>query len=164
MSIEGVLFYAYAAVAVIGAVGVVFAPRLIHAVVWLFITMIALAGLYLLIGSELLAGVQLFIYGGAVTILALFAIILARPTNEARPSGISAWVAGAGSAALLAALGVAVAASASLDTIPGPVPLTAAIATELFTRHVVLFEVAGLLLTVALVGAIIMARTDGDAS
>lgn len=162
MSASVVLFYAYAAVAVVGAVGLVFAPRLVHAVMWLFVSMISLAGLYLLMGSDLLAGVQLFIYGGAVTILALFALILARPQPEARPAGTAAWIAGLGSAVLLGALGTIALAVPALEQSAGRSPLTDVIAQELFTRYVLLFEVAGLLLTVALIGAIVMARTDGD--
>lgn len=165
MSARDALFYLYGALTLAGAVGIVRASRLVHAVVWLFATMVALAGIYLTLGSELLAGVQLFVYGGAVTVLALFALVLARPAPEvpAHLASISPWVAGVAATALLGALTVAAAGADGLAVAAIAAPDTAAIASEIFGRYVVLFEVAGLLLTVALVGSIVVARKD-DAS
>lgn len=165
MSARDVLFYAYAALSIVCAIGIVRAKRLVHAVVWLFATMVALAGVYLTLGSELMAGVQLFVYGGAVTVLALFALVLTRPAPElpARLSSASPWVAGASVLVLLATLVAATVDARELQVGARPAPSTAMVAGELFGRYVVLFEVAGLLLTVALVGAIIVARKD-DAS
>ncbi len=163
MNARDVLFYVYATVSLLSATGIIWASRVVHAVMWLFVTMVALAGVYLTLGSELIAAVQLFVYGGAITVLALFALVLTRPSRELsfRLTSAPQWIAAVSSLALFGGLATAV-----LDTPAGRAgvsadPGTAAVASELFGRHVVLFEVAGLLLTVALIGAIVVARKDG---
>ena len=77
-----ILFYFYAAIAVAGALGLVSATKLLHGVLSLFATLVAMGGLYLLLGMEFLAAMQLFVYGGAITILVMFALMLSGPEAE----------------------------------------------------------------------------------
>lgn len=156
-----VLFYVYSAIAIAGAVGLVLAPKLVHAVLSLFVTLVAVAAIYLLLGSEFLAAMQLFVYGGAITVLVLFVLMLTRPTPEAaavtkRPV---LWVAGVLCVAFFALL-VANLAGARFAVVANQAQTTSSLAEILFSRYVLPFEVAGLALTIAFIGAILLARED----
>ncbi len=154
-------FYVYAAVAIAGALGLVLARNLVHAVMSLLATLVAIAALFLLLGSQFLAAMQLFVYGGAITILVLFVLMLSGP--EPDPGSRSREVIRLLSAALCVAFFGAVAvilAEARWQLAPGHVHDTASIATILFSRYVLPFEIAGLSLTIALIGAIVIARED----
>src|SRR3990172_5313927 len=78
MSYEEVIFYFVAAVTVLGALGVVLARNVVHCALFLILALLAVAGVFILLSAEFLAIVQVLIYGGAVTILILFAIKLTR--------------------------------------------------------------------------------------
>jgi NADH-quinone oxidoreductase subunit J len=158
---SAILFYFYAAIALAGAIGLVGAKKLLHGVVALFATLVAIAGLYLLLGMEFLAAMQLFVYGGAITILVMFALMLAGPRAEANEEAQPRlrWVAGTLCALFLAAIVLVISRTgwqiASIHLLD-----TASIATILFSRYVLPFEIAGLSLTIALIGAIVIARQD----
>lgn len=156
-----ILFYVYAAVAIAGALGLVLAPRLVHAVLSLFATLVSVAAIYLLLGSEFLAAMQLFVYGGAITVLVLFVLMLARPVPEPISSakrGIVV-VAGALCVAFFAVLAFTL-GRGEFSVGAGVQMSTANLAELLFSRYVVPFEIAGLALTIALIGAIVLARED----
>lgn len=161
MTASTVLFYVYALVAIVGAVGLVTAPRLIHAVMFLFATLFSIAALYLLLGSEFLAAMQLFVYGGAVTVLVLFVLMLTRPIPEPESLGNrgARLVAAALSAIFFIVLSVTVAFS-HFEVASSKLHDTASLAQILFSRYVLPFEIAGLVLTIALIGAIVLARED----
>jgi NADH-quinone oxidoreductase subunit J len=156
-----ILFYAYAAVAVAGAVGLVAARRLLHGVMSLFATLVAIGGLYLLMGMEFLAAMQLFVYGGAITVLVMFALMLAGPRAETVDMSRRAqrWVAGIVAGLFALAVGFIVGA-ADWQVVPAYTHDTASIATILFSRYALPFEIAGLSLTIALIGAVVIARQD----
>lgn len=156
-----VLFYVYAAVAVAGAVGLVVARKLVHAVLSLFATLFAIAALYLVMGNEFLAAMQLFVYGGAVTVLVLFVLMLARPSAEV-PTPSARASRGAALAMCLVLFGVlaATVGSVTWERVPSHILDTESLATILFSRYVLPFEVAGLVLTIALIGAIVLAREE----
>jgi NADH-quinone oxidoreductase subunit J len=162
---QAVFFYLYAAIAVAGGIGLVAARKLVHAMMSLFASLIAVAALFLVIGSEFIAAMQLFVYGGAVTVLVLFVLMLTRQgalqqAEEERPTKpLVRWLGLAASVALLGAL-VVTFLRTSWPAPSAPAPDTAAIASVLFSRFVLPFEVAGLILTVALIGAIVLARED----
>lgn len=161
MSASVVLFYVYAAVALAGALGLVLAPKLVHAVMSLFATLFSIAALYLLMGNEFLAAMQLFVYGGAVTVLVLFVLMLTRPTAEpsARPSRLVTWVAAGICAVFFGVLAVTL-GGAEWSLAAESAHSTQSLATILFSRYVLPFELAGLVLTIALIGSIVLARED----
>lgn len=161
---DAVFFYLYAAVAVAGAFGLVIARRLVHAVLSLFATLFAIAALYLLLGSEFLAAMQLFVYGGAVTVLVLFVLMIAAPGAEEAPTGsrVGRMVALGLCTAFFGVL-ASVLGRATWNTVPEVAHDTASIATILFSRYVLPFEVAGLVLTIALIGSIVLARDETPA-
>ncbi len=156
-----ILFYLYAAVAIAGAVVLVTFRNLVHAVVGLFATLVAIAGLYLILGSEFLAAMQLFVYGGAITVLVLFGLMLAGPVlgKDEVPRRAVVWV--AGTVALLFFVAVVAVFWRTGWQVTEPFAHdTESIATILFSRYVLPFEIAGLSLTIALIGSVVIARED----
>ena len=156
-----ILFYFYAAIAVAGALGLVSATKLLHGVLSLFATLVAMGGLYLLLGMEFLAAMQLFVYGGAITILVMFALMLSGPeAEEVHITGVRLrWLPSIISAVLFVAIALVV-WNAKWDVVAPHALDTAAIATILFSHYVLPFEIAGLSLTIALIGAVVIARQD----
>jgi len=162
MSYEELIFYAIGALTVAGASGVVFSRNIVHAALFLMLSLFAVAGVFLLLAAEFLAIVQVLIYGGAVTILILFAMMLTRvrdlPTAADGPQKPFAFLlAGAFAAASIAAI--------TTTDWPGQtseinVVSFNDIGSALFTTWAVPFEIASLLLIAALIGAIILARSE----
>jgi NADH-quinone oxidoreductase subunit J len=163
------LFYVLAAFAVLSAVGVVRARMPLFSVLSLLGTFFCLAAIYLLAGFPFIAATQLLVYAGAIMVLFLFVIMLLNLGDEAelqRQTGLSLggrrlFVAGS-AAAILALLGLAVAqidAPFAADTLPDrPLDDLEMIATLLFSRYVLPFEAASLLLLATMVGVILLAK------
>ncbi len=181
---EHLVFYLLAVVALAGALGVVFSRDIIHAALYLIVTLMMTAGVYVLLSAEFLSLVQVLVYGGGVSILVLFAVMITR-VRDTRvplegPQRPFALVAGIAVAAVLALMVVrsdwrlAVPAERRPERSPvqvqrvttttpeGTVRDTNAVGHELFTTFAVPFEVASLVLLVALIGAIILARGEEE--
>jgi NADH-quinone oxidoreductase subunit J len=161
VTLQVVLFYIYALIAIAGAIGLVSARNLVHAVMCFFATLLSVAGVFLLLGSEFLAAMQLFVYGGAMTVLVLFALMFtgAKPEGGSPTRRAVRWLAVAVAGSFFALLAVAF-LSAGWKMAPSHPMDVQAIATIMFSRLVVPFEIAGLALTIALIGAIVLARED----
>src|SRR5271167_4140326 len=76
MSASLVIFFVLAAIAVLGAISLIVQRHPIHSALSLIVVMVALAGLYLLMGAEFVAAVQIIVYGGAIMVLFIFVIML----------------------------------------------------------------------------------------
>ncbi len=157
-----VLFILLAVVTLVGGVGVVATRNVVHAALSLLVSLLAVAGIYLILFAEFLALVQVLIYGGAIIIVLLFAIMLTRSSEYPRISDNRQWPIG-----LVAAVGLLAVLAASFwisqHQSAGPEsPALGNLANSLFTRWAIPFEVASLVLLVALIGAIIIARTGED--
>jgi NADH-quinone oxidoreductase subunit J len=166
--IQNLYFYACAALAVAGALGVVLAKNPIRSAVGLLLLILSVAGLFLSLHAQFLAAIQLIVYAGAIVVLFLFVIMLLGPSATA-PSdhrGVTTRVFGGGLMALaaLAAIWRVVAhAMETHRTMSMPVPDDSfggidAIGTVLFTDALVPFELSSALLMVAVVGALAVAR------
>lgn len=136
--------------------------NVVHAALFLLLSLTAVAGVYLVLFAEFLALVQILIYGGAIVIVVLFAVMLTRSSDYPRISDNRQWP-----LAVVAALGVLGVLAAAFMSRPSPVtrpqsPVFDELASSLFTRWAVPFEVASLVLLVALIGAIIIARASGN--
>jgi NADH-quinone oxidoreductase subunit J len=156
------IFYLMAAAVIGGGLGVVLVRNVVYAALFLLLTLLAVAAFYILLATEFLALVQILIYAGAVTILLLFVLMLTRardvPAALDGPQKPIAVVAG------LALLGLLVTAAAG-TTWPRDVGTITRVPFEsigdaLFRKWAVPFEVASLVLLVALVGAIVLARPE----
>jgi NADH-quinone oxidoreductase subunit J len=156
------LFILLAVLTLGGGLGVVVTRNVVHAALALLLSLVAVAGVYLILFAEFLALVQVLIYGGAVIIVLLFAIMLTRTSEYPRISDNRQWPLAA--VAALGLLGVLVPAFLinSVDDTKGQNPVFGELANSLFTRWAIPFEVASLVLLVALIGAIIIARSGRD--
>jgi len=162
MTTLDILFASVGVVTAASAVLAVTTQHLVHAALWLVVTLGTLAGCYLVLGAELVALVQLLVYVGAVVVLVLFALMLTRapmgrtPEQSSSPTQrIAAALIGAGTAVLfgavlLPALGGQVRATRAGDT--------QGIATQLFGAWVWPFELLSLLLLMALIAAFAVSR------
>jgi NADH-quinone oxidoreductase subunit J len=141
-----------------GGLGVVLTRNVVHAALFLLLSLVAVAGIYLLLLTEFLALVQVLIYGGAIIIVLLFAIMLTRSSEYPRISDNPQWpLAAVAAIALAVVLGSAFWINSPSGTEPQS-PAFSELANSLFTRWAIPFEVASLVLLVALIGAIIIAR------
>ncbi len=164
MSYEEGIFYFVAAVTVLGSLGVVLARNVIHSALFLILALLAVAGIFILLSAEFLAIVQVLIYGGAVTILILFAMMLTRVRDM--PQALDGPQRPFAALAAGAFLGISVLAAVATDwEVVGATDEIHHITIEqigdvLFRNWAVPFEVASLVLMVALIGAIILARGE----
>lgn len=156
-----IMFWLLTLAAIVGGLGVIFSRNLVHAVLFLVLAFIAMAGLFLTLAADFVAVAQVLIYVGAIAILMLFAIMLTPRTPQANENGpytIPALLVGA-------LFAVAIAATV-LRTEWGemhrePFQTTAAaIGAAMVNKYVLPFEIAGVLLTVALIGAVVLVRED----
>ncbi len=157
-----VLFYIAGALTLAGAVGVVGTRNIVHAAIFLLVSLMGVAGIYVLVFAEFLALVQVLIYGGAIIIVILFALMLTRLREFHGSMENPQWPLAAVAAVIL--FGVIAAALVSrgipADMVPGG-PDIRELGQALFTQWAVPFEIASVLLLVALIGAIVIARAGG---
>jgi NADH-quinone oxidoreductase subunit J len=169
VSLVEVLFLLLGVVTVGSALLVVTTRHLVHAALWLVVTLGALAGCYLLLSAELVAWVQVLIYVGAVVVLLLFGLMLTRAPigrSEDLDSGNRLLAGGVAvaTAAVLGTLVVRAVRDASIDLTATDPPLGSSkeLGTALFRSWVLPFEVLSVLLLAALVGAIVLSRRDQE--
>ncbi len=138
--------------------------NLVHCVLALTVTFAGLGGFYLQLGAQFVGFAQILIYVGAVAILVVFAILLTRGSEPPGQSIFSAnWV--AGTAIAVVVFGVLAGLILSSRALPsGVVPAPAAdvrqIGDQLMTKYILPLEVLGLLLTAALIGAVLIAMDE----
>ncbi len=158
MTAQLVAFVFMAALVLGGGLGAVTSRNVAHAALFLLLSLAGVAGVFILLVAEFLALVQVLIYGGAVTIVLLFALMLTRQEEFARvrdnPQRPLAAIA---ALAVLGVLGV-VFLGQKTDSQPLEGASIRDVGSELFTQWAIPFEVASLVLLVALIGAIIIAR------
>ena len=163
MSVETVLFWLFAAITVAGSLGVVAARNPVHSVLLLVLTFFSTAVLWLLLQAEFLAIVLVLVYVGAVMVLFLFVVMMLDLDAKMLRSGFMRFLPlGLLVAAGLAAQIIAVVSPEffGLDAFPRPDALpadhsnTTALGTLLFTVYVYPFELAAMILLVAIVAAI----------
>ena len=112
------------------AIGVVRSPNIVHAALFLVVVMAGAAAQYILLVSEFVAWVQVLIYIGAVIVLFLFGIMLTRAPMHPK------------------------------ESLDNNLRWPAAVTNSLFRTYIIPFEVVGVLLLAALVGAVVLARKD----
>jgi NADH-quinone oxidoreductase subunit J len=166
MTASLVIFFVLAAVAVLGAVSLILQRHPIHSALSLIVVMVALAGLYLLLGAEFVAAVQIIVYGGAIMVLFVFVIMLLNAGEEERTNfsklatyaGVPLAVATAG----LIAAAIVRSSSGSLSTVGanGTLTSTRRLSMLLFRDFVYPFELTSFLILVAILGAIVLAQRE----
>ena len=165
MSAPLVVFFVLAVMAILGAISLIVQRHPIHSALSLIVVMIALAGLYLLMGAEFVAAVQIIVYGGAIMVLFVFVIMLLNAGVEER-TNFSKLAGLAGLPLTIALMGLLAAAVArSTDRVQaasaaGAVAPTKALAGLLFQDFVYPFELTSFLILVAILGAIVLAQRE----
>jgi NADH-quinone oxidoreductase subunit J len=166
MILQAIAFYLFATICVASGVMVVSARNPVHSVLFLILAFFNAAGLFVLMGAEFLAMILVIVYVGAVAVLFLFVVMmldinfveLRRGALQYLPVGllvgfilvaeilfvIGAWVIGPDAATVRAA------------PMPADITNTAAIGRILYTQYLYLFQISGLVLLVAMVGAIVL--------
>jgi NADH-quinone oxidoreductase subunit J len=169
---DALLFYAFAAVTVIGSLMVVTQKNPVYSVLSLIASFFGLAGLYVVLEAPFVAVAQIIIYAGAIMVLFLFVVMLLNaPREDAaewdrshplyRPMAVRI---GAVMAVLLAlelgwALSRATDLGAAVNAVENPmISSVAALGEVLFTRYMFAFEVTSILIIAAMVGAVVLAR------
>ena len=168
MIIQAIFFYLFAGITVASAVMVISSKNPVHSVLFLILAFVNAAGLFVLLGAEFLAMILIVVYVGAVAVLFLFVVMMLDVDFAELRQGflnylpIGALVGVVMLAELVVVLGAWVIAPEVAKAITAPIPPisaasnTQALGLVLYTRYVYFFQTAGLILLVAMVGAIVL--------
>ncbi len=168
MSLPLILFFVLAVMAVAGAIFLIFAREPIHSALALVLVMASLAVLYLLIGAEFIAAVQVIVYAGAVMVLFVFVIMLLNAGTEDRThiSKIATWIGLPLGFFLLLEIAhifwhgrMTVAMNGGAGS-PFEAADTRALSMALFQQYLFPFEATSILILIALLGALVLAKKD----
>ena len=166
MSIAAIFFYVFGALAVFGALGMVLNLRnTVAGAMCLVLAMVALAGVYVVLGAHLVAVFQIMVYGGAIVVLFLFVVMLLNVrTDEFAPGRQRALKLGGTVVSLvaLAALLRLLTGFPEFPSAPEGFGGYRAVGIALYTDYVLLVEIASLLMLAAIVGALILAKRKID--
>ena len=166
MIVTAFFFYLFAGICVASAVMVIASRNPVHSVLWLILAFVNAAGLFMLMGAEFLALILIIVYVGAVAVLFLFVIMMLDVDFAELKQGVLQYlpfglvVGGIVLVELLLvvgswAIGAGAPAGASMP-IPANVTNTEALGLVLYAKYVYYFEAAGMVLLVAMVGAIVL--------
>ncbi|WHY86158.1 NADH-quinone oxidoreductase subunit J [Neobacillus novalis] len=160
---EFLAFMGIALVAIIGGVLLLNLTKVVHMVVALIFTFVAIAGIYVLLSAEFVAAVQILIYSGAITIIMLFGIMLTKHDDENEPK-TGKW------RKILVFLGIVGFAFAvyigiynfNIEQVSTALHEnnTMQIGKALYSKYIIPFELTSVLLLAALVGSIILAKNE----
>jgi len=162
VTIAEAVFYLLAIVAIVGGIGVVTVPNVVHAALFLILSLLATAGFYILLSSEFLALVQILVYGGGVATIILFGLMLVRGRElpEVGPGG--QWPIGLAASLVLGIALLTAVLGSDWPRQTGEVTLVPleVLAGALFRDWLLPFEIVSIVLTVALIGAIVISRQE----
>lgn len=163
MSFEMIFFILVGALSVATAVGVVTSRVAVHSALFLLVHFATLAILYVTLNAQFLAAAQIIVYAGGIMILILFVIMLIGSAPIETRAGYRSWVPYAGVAlGILMLAGMALSilqmppATINPEANAGGVPIV--LGVELYSQNILLVELAAVLLLVALLGALLLAR------
>ena len=171
MTFDALVFYILAAICVAAAVGVVVAKNPVHSGLFLVITFFHVAAMFVMLGAEFLAAVQIIVYAGAILVLILFVIMLVDPDNLPEMHGARPVQRSLGAILaliLLLEVGLAIVnrgiygagGNATLENIALVGGNTQALGYVLFNQYTLPFEAVSLVLLVGVVGAIVLALPE----
>ena len=168
MIVQAIMFYIFATLAVAAGVLVVSSRNPVHSVLFLILTFFNAAGLFVLIGAEFLAMILVIVYVGAVAVLFLFVVMMLDIDFADLRSGFVRYlpIGALVGFILLAELALVIGSWVIIPGMPGPPAMSApggitltntrALGDILYTRYLFAFQTAGLILLVAMVGAIVL--------
>ena len=164
--IAALFFYLFASVAIASAVMVISSRNPVHSVLFLILCFFNAAGLFILLGAEFLAMILVVVYVGAVAVLFLFVVMMLDVDFVQLRQGMLNYLPVGGTIGLIVLVELALvvgtwaissdALTAAASPLPGNVTNTEALGQILYTKYVYFFEAAGLVLLVAMIGAIVL--------
>jgi NADH-quinone oxidoreductase subunit J len=165
MNFFDIIFYLFALITIVSAVFVVTTKNIVHAAFYLLFTFFGIAGIYAMLGADFIAIVQIMVYVGGILILLLFGVMLTNKITDVEirtgtihllPASI---IVGCFSGAVVAGM-----IWTDWRIIPGEIPNSTAkdLGHLLLTDYVLIFELLGILLLVALIGAASIARREKE--
>ena len=167
MDVQAILFYLLGGLAVLSGLLVILQKNPVHSAVYLVVSFLAVAGIYVTLEAEFIAAVQVLVYAGGIVVLFLFVIMLVQleQTEARRLPGWQAGVMGllvlllVGSfLSIFLVAGPAEAAAATGEAFRGAGGNIESIGMMLYRDYLLPFEIASLLLLVAMIGAVVLAR------
>jgi NADH-quinone oxidoreductase subunit J len=164
--LASIAFYVLAAIAIVSAFAVIAARNPVHSVLFLILTFFNAAGLFVLLGAEFLAMLLVVVYVGAVAVLFLFVVMMLDVDFTELKQGFLSYMPVGALVAVALMAELALVASAARATQGPPIPLAPdapaavtnaeAIGQVLYTEYLLVFQLAGLILFVAMIGAIVL--------
>jgi len=161
--IYAALFYAIAGLTVISALGVALSTNVVYSAIALMGTLVGASGLYVFLGADFVAVVQLLVYVGGILVLTLFAIMLTHQIAEVQVSNRSVGRLPAFLLVVLVGGGMGVAvfrAPWHAEALGAAMPTTYGIGDSFLNQYLLPFELASVVLLTALVGAIVLSRKE----
>jgi len=156
------VFYLLAAFTVAAGLGVVFTTNVVHSALALMGTLLGIAAMFVLLGADFLGVVQLLVYVGGILVLTLFAVMLtSRVDVRVSNRAVGRLPAAAVALVVLAAMTRAITTATWVAAAPGaPKPTVYGIGSAFLGSYVLPFEIASLVLLVALIGAVVVSRKE----
>lgn len=168
MNIAMLVFIACGVMAIVGALGLILSREPVHSALALVLVMISLAILYLLLGAAFIAAIQILVYAGAIMVLFVFVIMLLNAGEEVRTnvSRLAKWVGLPLGIFFLLEMAYSLfreygSRAAATSGGAGPAPdLTRQLSMKLFTEFVLPFELTSILILIAVLGALVLAKRE----
>jgi len=163
MNIYDIIFYLFAAITLVSAFMVVNTRNIVYSAFYLLFTFLGIAGIYVLLGADFIAIVQLIIYVGGILILMLFGVMLTNKiTNVEIKSGTFQVLPAAIGVGIFAGLLTAILLNTGWKNFDSQIPngTTAGLGMLLLNQYGFIFELLGILLLIALIGAATLARKE----
>jgi len=165
MTPQLVVFFVLATLAVLGSASLIFQKHPIHSALSLIVVMVALAGLYLLMGAEFVAAVQIIVYGGAIMVLFVFVIMLLNAgveehTNISKLAGFPGLLLVVALTGFVAATIARTTSTVQTASQTGMISSTKDLSSMLFRDFVYPFELTSFLILVAIMGALVLAQRE----
>lgn len=165
MSIYDFIFYLFAAVTVLSAFMVVTSDNIVRSAFYLLATFFGVSGLYVLLGADFVAVTQIMVYIGGILILLLFGVMLtSNITHVEIKKGMTKLVPSIIAIGVLLGATVSIMMGTNWETQISEIPQTTSfdLGKLLLTDYVLIFELLGILLLIALIGAASMARREQE--
>ena len=166
MNWEAIIFWMFATITIVPALGIVLSKNIVHMAFWLLGTLMGVAGLYLLMGADFLGLTQIFVYIGGISVLLLFGIMLtsSKPIFVRKKSFESQrfWPAAVIGSLLLAVMLQALFATDWVQNAQEPAETAEPLGMFLLSEYILPFEIVSVLLLIVLIGAAYIARRDHD--
>lgn len=161
------MFIVLALLAIGGAIFMISFTKVVHMVVSLALTFLSLAGMYIVLKAEFVGVVQVLIYAGAISILMIFGIMMTgRQSGSEEEEPKRPWHNGLTFIGVLGLFGILFYAIQQSNFVPGEFDPgednTLEIGKLLYSQHVIPFEIMSVLLTVAFIGAIVIAKREEE--